>query len=759
MSARSAPRTRLAEVNRGWRLGALAIAMLAGTSGLAVGQDSVSRNANGGNGLPGDALPAWGSINQRQSYVVDLAPFETASGIVFGLGPVGKSSRVTSNRFTAINGTSVISADQRQGVNLSAVTFGRWTQPGGGINLSENNAGFVTGVPGPSSATVLGLGWLDFEDTLSGTTAVFSNQIVGAQVAFDPQQPARLFVTRVVAAANASSATATDTSQFGLGAVDASGNLVFRADAFGAASTSNLVSGDNYFRTRLDLRSTSNNVISQPGASDAGSTTRVLSSSNVLHTTPSLIPASLAGRSVIVGSDFAGNLRSETTAGVISSSTLHRPGTLDHRGPVGVYARPVLGGGGTVSTGVTLTRSSAGGGRVDSFSIFGLDANGAVTQARTVSLPASLSDSCDPFSWNIAGSALRGYDSQVSFRGGNGPAAVGLDTDGRALVAGVAYSGTTPDPINPYNALVVARFDPLTPGSQVAWTLAAWVDPAGSSGKPIFGDYGADGTPGTSDAGEGDGVIDATPIGRLAAITETVLGSTGPSISSPAFDAAGNVYFIATAALNRRQGTATVQDRVAALVRAVYDPANFCYQLDLVARVGQTFAGQNSGRSYRLAELHVADADSVSSAAIWSGSTASGAWNGAETSGLGPDAPQHLGGLVVSARIEYDADSDGDFEDPALFGGNAASADEAYNVALLVANITPLPPVGPACDYDFNQDENVDLLDAQQMAQVFVGTLAPEAGWLDGDLNGDENADLTDAQILAQFVVTGNCPL
>ncbi len=66
---------------------------------------------------------------------------------------------------------------------------------------------------------------------------------------------------------------------------------------------------------------------------------------------------------------------------------------------------------------------------------------------------------------------------------------------------------------------------------------------------------------------------------------------------------------------------------------------------------------------------------------------------------------------------------------------------------------------GPSCDYDFNQDENVDLTDAQQMAQVFVGLLVPEANWLDGDLNGDENADLTDAQILASYVVTGNCGL
>jgi hypothetical protein len=77
-------------------------------------------------------------------------------------------------------------------------------------------------------------------------------------------------------------------------------------------------------------------------------------------------------------------------------------------------------------------------------------------------------------------------------------------------------------------------------------------------------------------------------------------------------------------------------------------------------------------------------------------------------------------------------------------------------VASTIATVEVVPPPNP-CNYDFNQDENVDLTDAQQMAQVFVGLLTPEADWLNGDLNGDENADLTDAQLLAAFVVTGTC--
>jgi len=82
----------------------------------------------------------------------------------------------------------------------------------------------------------------------------------------------------------------------------------------------------------------------------------------------------------------------------------------------------------------------------------------------------------------------------------------------------------------------------------------------------------------------------------------------------------------------------------------------------------------------------------------------------------------------------------------------------AFQVAIAV-EYNECDSSGPSCDYDFNQDENVDLTDAQQMAQVFVGSLVAEPNWLDGDLNGDENADLTDAQILAAFVVTGVCGL
>ncbi len=103
---------------------------------------------------------------------------------------------------------------------------------------------------------------------------------------------------------------------------------------------------------------------------------------------------------------------------------------------------------------------------------------------------------------------------------------------------------------------------------------------------------------------------------------------------------------------------------------------------------------------------------------------------------------------------------------PALIISNAHPQDAGtYECAIIspcgrlasapaLVTITPAP--GP-CNYDFNQDENTDLIDAQQMAQVFVGLLVRQPGWLDGDLDGDENADLRDAQLLASFIVTGEC--
>ncbi len=110
------------------------------------------------------------------------------------------------------------------------------------------------------------------------------------------------------------------------------------------------------------------------------------------------------------------------------------------------------------------------------------------------------------------------------------------------------------------------------------------------------------------------------------------------------------------------------------------------------------------------------------------------------------------GGFVIQSRVL-------DFGNNTWGESYPLRDSNFYFMWIDFTNPATLGGSGPTCDYDFNQDENVDLLDAQQMAQVFVGLLTPESNWLDGDLNGDENADLTDAQLLAAFVVSGNCGL
>jgi uncharacterized protein (TIGR03118 family) len=61
------------------------------------------------------------------------------------------------------------------------------------------------------------------------------------------------------------------------------------------------------------------------------------------------------------------------------------------------------------------------------------------------------------------------------------------------------------------------------------------------------------------------------------------------------------------------------------------------------------------------------------------------------------------------------------------------------------------------CDYDYNQDGNVDLTDAQLIARVVAGLVTPDDRWLNGDVNADGDTDLADAQLLAHSVVDGVC--
>ena len=724
---------------------AFAVLMLAGA---AAGQDSFSKNVGGGNGLPGDALSPWSGPVQKVSYVADLREFTTASGVRFGIAPIMKSGRTNANRFTAFNGASSISQTAKTAAYPST-SYTLWTNGAGGVNATDNDTALNSSLIPTGSATVFGVGFMDFDEVLVTATNIFVNQVYGGLIAFDPANPTRLYVTRINGAVNAG-LTATDRSQFGYGGIDADGNLCFRADSFGSGGPATaLLVGDNYFRIKLPLRGLTANVIDNSGGTNVAATDWVMQRNTVTHTTPSCIPADLAGRSVVVGADFVGNDRFESAALTMSSTAAHRPNTLDHRGGIGVSGKPIFAG--SIATGGVLTRSSAGTGKTDSLSIFGVNASGAVTTARTLTMPAALTDSCDSFQWPLGGGDFRNYDSQVTFRGGSAPVATAKDKNGLALAAAVLYNGTIQLAANPFNAIAAVRFDPANANSTPEWTTIAWVNSTAVTGKDIYGDFGADGVAGTADAGEGDGVIDMgagiSPIGRIAAMNELGTGLNGPSLSAPAFDSAGNAYFLASVALRKRVGPQNPFDFKLALIRGVYNPASFCYTLDLVLEAGQVFHGSNSNRNYQISALNLADNDSISSASVWSGSATQQAWNNIDVTSLASAAPQNLGGLVLSARVVYDTNNDAMYKDPTAIGGDTASVDEGYNVVLYIGNTTP-PPYCPA---DYNMDGGID---GQDIEAFFIDWSAGNAA---ADVNLDGGIDGQDVETFFIAWENGGC--
>lgn len=718
----------------------MALLAACAASGGAAAQDSVSRNSDAGNGLPGDAVGAFGV--QRYNYVVDLAPLQTSWRTSFGVAPVLKSLRVASGRFSATSGPVVVSPDVLASATPLASSYSRWTAAGGGINATDNNTALNTLVTPPAQLSTLGVAMLDFDENVASDGSLgFANVISGALVGVDPASPSRLYVTRVHAAVNALNLTSLDVSQFGLGSVDASGNLTFRADSFGSGgAATSLLQGDNYFRVRLPQRSAGINFISNAGASNSPATDRVAIGSSDLLSAPHAVPASLAGRSVLLGANLKGQMLGETAANTLAPFSTHLGSAPDQRGSVAITPRSLFGGA-SVASGAMAANTTLGG-VTNAIATFAIASNGTPTSWRVDALPSAISDPCDGFSWPIAGGDFRQYDNQSIFRGGVGPVAIGSDSAGRALIAGTVYNASRPGTSTSANALVVGRLG-ASQATPATWSLAAWVDINGGDGKDVLGDYGLDGVPNTSDGGEGDGVVNGSdaPIGRLAAMGELAGGLAGPSISAPAFDAAGNVYFIAAMALNRLAGSVVMQDFTVGLVRGVYDPGLLCYRLELVLRQGSVFAGQNSARNYQVSWLGLADPDSLSSSSLFSSSASGAAWNNADTSSLPATAPQHLGGLAVSARIVYDVNNDGVFEDLARPGVSQASVDEAYNVALLVANTLPTTP---ACDsIDFNRDTLFpDSTDLDDFIAVLSGgpsacSTFPSPGCNDVDFNND----------------------
>jgi len=275
----------------------------------------------------------------------------------------------------------------------------------------------------------------------------------------------------------------------------------------------------------------------------------------------------------------------------------------------------------------------------------------------------------------------------------------------------------------------------------VTWSIAAHTgSTASGTGKIIKGDFGDDGTPGTGDSGEGDGMVDTGPnafIGRIVRYAEVFAGATtGPSISSPAMDTYGNLYFLATVSLKKPAGPKLTT----ALLRANFSDATSAFELEELAEIGDVIAGQNSALNYQIQFLSTADADSTDSGSIWAGNIVQDLSPAVNPAGITYGSPLTLGALVIRCRIVYDRNGDGLFSDPTA-AGNAGSPDQAFNVALV---IMPGDAHNPA---DFNGDGVVNPDDLSDYINCFFNEPPCPGADFNGDglVNPDDLSDFINA--------------
>jgi hypothetical protein len=239
-------------------------------------------------------------------------------------------------------------------------------------------------------------------------------------------------------------------------------------------------------------------------------------------------------------------------------------------------------------------------------------------------------------------------------------------------------------------------------------------------------------------------------IGQLVNLDAVTGGSPlGPSLSAPAFDAAGNVWFIGAVELYDRFMDGG-SDFDGALLRAVLDADTFSYRLELVLENGTRVMGANSASEYSIDFLGTANgAGGANPGSLWSNNVSAMAWNGSDISGTMPGDEISNGGVIVNTSITYDIDGDGIFNDPTSGNFNPdAPADESYSVALYIGYYQD----GPApCPADLNGDGTLNFFDVSTFLTAF-NSMNPIA-----DFTGDGNFNFFDVSAFLQAYNAG-CP-
>jgi hypothetical protein len=642
---------------------AAVLALLAGVAAPAFAQDSVGRTAG-----QSDAIDVY-NLSVIYDYVVDTVPVTSSWGNAFRVAPILKASNDNDPLFTTqLLGSSALSADQLVNQNFAPRNYLLWTVAGQGLNELRNFAP-ASSVSRTSFTRVFGAGFSDF--------ASVATNAWGASIGQDASNPDRLFVSRVLAAASRLASNAANTATLSLGGVDASGNLYLRADNF--ASTTGAVLGENIVRVFLPARGDGVVSLSSLGATNVAdeptSTTYLINASTTTTNVPAAIPASLGGGAAAI-LDFANNYRASGGAGV---TTHLASGIGTHRGnPSFSTAVTPLGG---VGTAASLARPTGANPKVNAINLWSVNASGGVVATRGAVLPANITDG-QGFTANTNGNAeFKQYLSQTSFRGGSGQVGVGLDPLTNTYVAAATATDTSGT-----EYIALARFAAGT----VTWTVPAF------EGKAVL-----DGPSGTS-------------IGTIAS------GALPVSISAPAVDFQGNVYFVA--AFQPVAGPVTT-----ALIKAVNTASG--YRLERILQAGQSFVGANSTRTYTIDKITLGDSDSIASGSFFSGNLLQPTFPGQSPTNAAD--PKSFGGAIVNVALTY----------------NNNGTPEPYQAVLFVGPQLQAP--APVCIGDADGSGTINFSDITAVLANFGSTGAPGIQG-DADNNGSVNfSDVT--AVLANF--------
>ncbi|MBU0641181.1 MAG: hypothetical protein KKB50_20165 [Planctomycetes bacterium] len=715
-------------------VGLLAAVLLAAPG---FGQDSVSTTS----GLPGDAVSPWADATtmpfgseQCNYYVVDLTPFQTSKGTIFGIAPIIKSSKASSGFFGSLLSAQGMSRRQLVGVPFHSTKYYHWADAGYGVNNDP-----AINIPGttiePTDASNQ-FGVLFSEFATTDELASY-NGVIGGIVNYTREDPGRLYVSRIMAANN-SCDNASNLSQFGVGSVDEDGFVHFRADGYGCTGGCglNVLQGNNIFRVDMARRNCDVlNVVSNdwPGGMFDATPEWLVRNAADTYNPPGIVSTAIMGGPFYIGTNTISQYaRGATFPAVVADSTHLAPGVIDHRGNIAYTSRNCAFLNSTHGLCGILGKADEQG-PTDIINVWGLDNNGNVTGAVALQLPAVVTDNWDGVN-NLAGvNEFDHYHSQVAYRGGNGQVALGVDQAGNLLVAAQVdhpnYGGSD----WPVNYIAVARLE-CTSGA-VAWTMAGYNQ--GVAGKAIV-----DGS--------------AAPIAQMVSL-DNVTGGTpfGPSVSAPMIDSVGNVWFLSAIEYDPQGPN---QRYTSGLLRGTYDPANFAFELELVFKNWDVFAGQNSNRDYAISFLSIADSNSVDSGTAWSQNISEMQFLGGYPADLEPGAPEALGGLVIGAEITYDWDQNGEFEPD----NGAGQPDQEYNVLLYIS------AMAPACEYDCG-DCNCDgavngfdidyFIDALNMTPGQWDNAYPDCDLIcAADTNGDQAVNGFDIDGFIQVLNTGTCP-